>query len=78
MAGKYDPAKKLVKRFPRFPKLEWIGVEGHAILRCGCGGLLFFVHKTGMQRQRHTKEASHPKIVAVCPNPKCRQKLRLD
>jgi len=75
---KYNPAAKMIERFPRYPKPSWAIAKGRATLVCGCGQMLFFIQKTGMQRQRHTMKASHRKIIAVCPNPKCRQKLRLD
>jgi len=78
MPGKYNPAKKLTARFPRYPERQWVKANGRAMLTCGCGQVLFFVHKTGMERQRHTREASHRKVVAVCPNPKCKQEIRLD
>src|SRR5206468_1864656 len=77
MAGKYDPAKRLIRRFPRPRKPRWTNVGGRALLRCGCGQVLFYVEKTGMERQRHTRDASHRRIVAVCPNPQCRQEKRL-
>jgi hypothetical protein len=79
MAGRYNPAKKLVERFPRFSRKKiWHSVAGFPSLMCGCGESAFYVRKTGMQRQRHTMKASHRKIVAVCLNPKCGQEHRLD
>jgi hypothetical protein len=77
MAGKYDPAKRLVERFPRFPKPKWTSVEGRATLVCGCGQVTFGVQKSPMERQRHNMAAKHRKIVAVCINPKCKQVKRL-
>jgi hypothetical protein len=76
--SKYNPAKKLIDRSPRYPLPEWLSVQGCASLTCGCGESLFRVQKTPMQRQRRTTTASHRKIVAVCPNPKCQQEFRLD
>jgi hypothetical protein len=76
--AKYNPAKKLIERFPRYPRPEWHSVQGRASLTCGCGESLFCVQKTSMERQRRTPTASHRKIVAVCLNPKCQREFRLD
>lgn len=78
MAGKYHPAEKLIARFPRFPKPKFVSVRGVATLECGCGETCFRIQKIPMELQRHTKEASHRKILAVCLNPKCGQEYRLD
>lgn len=77
MAGKYNPAKRLIERFPRFSKPKWTKIEGRATLMCGCGQVVFSVQKSPMQRQHHSMTASHRKIVAVCLNPKCKQTKRL-
>jgi hypothetical protein len=80
MAGNYNPAKKLIERFPRFSKKrkEWFSLLGRATLRCRCGEALFRVQMSKMERQRRTTTASHRKIVTVCLNPKCKQEIRLD
>jgi hypothetical protein len=77
MAGKYDPAKKLIERFPRFPKPQWTKVEGRATLTCGCGQVMFSIRKAPMERQSHRMNAKHRKVEAVCLNPKCKQTKRL-
>jgi hypothetical protein len=75
---RYNPAEKPIERFPRYPRPNWQRVQGVATLICGCGEPLFRFQKTSIKRQRRTTTASHRKIVAVCPNPKCQQRLRID
>ncbi len=76
--AKYDPAKKLIERHPRYDKPTWVAVHKRPTLTCGCGQVCFLIQKTPMQRQRRTMDASHRKIVAVCLNPACKQEIRLD
>lgn len=76
--SKYDPAKRLApEKFPRFPKSEWLPMEGKATLLCGCGGTSFRVQKVKMDRTSHSKKAHDRKVVAVCLNPKCGQQIKL-